>query len=987
MLCKRLLTRIVLPAILVLLTQTVFAQKVITGKVADSKDGSPVAGASVTPKGGSGGTTTGTDGTFRITVGDNVTTLVISYVGYAAQEVSISGKSSVDVNIVATGGANMNEVVVIGYGTARKKDLTGSVVTVTQKDFNQGPTTSPQQLIQGKVAGLEVTNSNGMPGAATTIRIRGNSTIRSGNNPLYVVDGVPLDGRVAKPGAGNLGLGNSPASDPLYFFNPNDISTISVLKDASATAIYGSRASNGVVMIETKKGIAGEPRLDVSTQVGFSDIMKKYKVLTGDEYRAELKARNITSGDYGSNVDGLQSILQTGWIQNYNLGISGGNENGKYRASFGYFDQDGIVKTSNLKRFTALLNGQYRLLPSRKLTLNFMVLASQVNERLAPVSNDAGASGNLISNALQWNPTLPLKRPDGSFWGQDNPTGATNPNPLSLLSEYDDRSNVSSVLAFAQLGYKLTDWLTFQTQLSVNHQTGERKAMVSDSAVFTGIYGKGAALVAESYLNTSVITNQLNFNKQLTSGFNLQGVLGYEYQKFSWRGNSTQTNGYSTPPVVNYSDIIQNVASGNVLVNSFYDPDSYLQSFFARAIGNFGDGRFIVTGTIRADGSSKFGADNRYGYFPSLAASWNVMNEKFMKSGHLFDALKLRAGWGITGNQEFPAGASQTQWTYGQGSIQQVNVANPALKWEQTKQWDVGVDWSVLNGKLSGTFDYFDKNTTDLLFNFEAIQPAPATRYWTNLPGNIKNNGFEFYIRAVLMERSNLTWDISVNGAFLHNVVENYNGPAVLTGALSGQGSSGATVQKLANGQPLNAFYTREFQGFDQNGVAIYRDNQALFFVGDPNPHFIGGLSSSLTTKKWTFALNISTSRGNKIYNETLNNVLNIGNLGTRNMAASLIGSKESPSNAVTSSSRFLEKADYIKFGNLSARYNVGNIGAIKGLYISVVGQNLFYITNFTGFSPEVNTDKQVNGVLSYGIEYIPYPTARTIQFGLGFSL
>jgi len=987
MISKRLLTRVVLPAILVLLAQTVLAQKVITGKVTDSKDGSPIAGASVTPKSGTGGTTTGTDGTFRLTVGDNVNSIVISYVGYAAQEVNISGKTSVDVSIVASGGANMNEVVVIGYGTARKKDLTGSVVTITQKDFNQGPTTSPQQLIQGKVPGLEVTNTNGMPGAATTIRIRGNSTIRSGNNPLYVVDGVPLDGRIARPGQSNLGFGNSPASDPLYIFNNNDISTISVLKDASATAIYGSRASNGVVLIETKKASAGEPKLDVNTQFGFSDIMKKYKVLNGDEYRAELKARSITSGDYGSSVDPLESILQTGWIQNYNVGMSGGNENGKYRASFGYFDQDGIVKTSNLKRFTALLNGQYRFLPSRKLTMNFLVLASQVNERISPVSNDAGASGNLISNALQWNPTLSLKRADGSFWGQDNPTGATNPNPLSLLSEYDDKTNVSSVLAFAQVGYKFTDWLSFQTQISANHQVGSRKAMISDSAVFTGIYGKGAALVAETYLNTMVVTNTLNFNKQLTSNFNLNGILGYEYQKFSWRGNSTTTNGYSTPPVVNYADIIQNVASGNVVVSSFYDPDSYLQSYFARGIGNFGDGRFIVTATIRADGSSKFGANNRYGYFPSFAASWNVMNENFMKSSHIFDQLKLRGGWGITGNQEFPAGASQTQYVYGQGSIAQANVANPDLKWEQTTQWDIGTDWSLFNGKLFGTFDYFVKNTSDLLFNFDAIQPAPATKYWINLPGNIKNDGFEFAVNVTLMEKTNLTWTLGVNGAFLHNVVEDYNGPTVLTGTLSGQGSTGTTIQRLASGHPLNAFYMKDFQGFDQNGFAIYKDNGALFFVGDPNPKFIGGLSSTLSFKKWVFGLNVSTSRGNEIYNETLNNVLNIGNLGTRNIDANLKGTKESPSNPLTSSSRFLEKADYIKIGNLSARYNVGNVGVLKGLYLSVVGQNLFYITDFSGFSPEVNTDKQVNGVLSYGIEYIPYPTARTIQFGLGFSL
>ena len=986
MISKRLLNRIVLPIILMILTQTVFAQKVITGKVADSRDGSPIAGATIQPKGGTGGTTSGTDGTFRITVGDNVNVLVISYVGYGTQELDITGKTSVDANLVATGGTSMNEIVVVGYQSIRKKDVTGSVVTVSSKDFNQGPTTSPQQLIQGKVPGLEVTNTNGMPGAATTIRIRGSSTIRSGNNPLYVVDGVPLDGRIARPGVDNLGFGNSPATDPLYIFNNNDISTISVLKDASATAIYGSRAANGVILIETRKAAAGEPRLDVNTTFGVSNIMKRYDVLTGDEYRAELKARSITSGDYGTSVDPLESILQTGFIQNYNVAMSGGSENGKYRASLGYFDQDGIVKTSNLKRFTALLTGQYKFLPSKKLTLNFLVNASQVNERLSPVSNDAGASGNLISNALQWNPTLSLLRPDGTYWGQDNPTGATNPNPLTLLSQYDDRTGVSSVLAFVQAGYRFTDFLTFQTQYSVNHQVGERRAMISDSAVFTTIYGRGAAYVGENVLNTSVITNTLTFNKQLSTAFNLNAILGYEYQKFQWRGNSTSTVGYSTPPVVNYYDILQNVAAGNVVVSSFRDPDAYLQSFFARAIANWND-RLIFTGTIRADGSSKFGENNQYGYFPSFAAAWNIMSEKFMSSNRMFDALKFRVGWGITGNQEFPAGASQTQYVYGQGSIAQANVANPDLQWEETEQWNIGLDFSLWNNKLSGSFDYFDKNTSNLLFNFDAIQPAPATKYWINLPGNIINSGFEFMVRGVLMDRPNLTWDLTVNGAFLNNVVENYTGPTVLTGGLNAQGSSGTRIQKLESGQPLNAFYMKEFQGFDQTGFSIYRDDGELFFVGDPNPKFIGGLSSTLTSKKWMFGLNVVTARGHDIYNETQNGVLNLGNLGTRNIAANLKGSPESPSNPLTSSSRFLEKGDYIKLGNLSVSYNVGNVGVIKNLRLSLVGQNLFYITDFTGFSPEVNTDKQVDGVVSYGIEYIPYPTARTIQFGLNFSL
>jgi iron complex outermembrane receptor protein len=393
---------------------------------------------------------------------------------------------------------------------------------------------------------------------------------------------------------------------------------------------------------------------------------------------------------------------------------------------------------------------------------------------------------------------------------------------------------------------------------------------------------------------------------------------------------------------------------------------------------------------MRADGSSKFGSNNKYGYFPSFAGAWNVNNEDFMSSSHLFDALKFRAGWGITGNQAFPAGASITQYAYAtNGQVLQANVANPDLKWEQTTQWNIGVDFGMFNGKLSGSFDYFDKNTTDLLFNFDAIQPAPATKYWINLPGNIINNGFEFLLSGTIIQNQKVTWRLSVNGAFLHNEVKNYNGPTVLTGGLNAQGSSGATVQRLATGHPLNAFYTREFLGFDANGFAKYTDNgNTFYFVGDPNPKFIGGLSTDVTVSKWNFGMNLSVSRGGEIYNETQHGVLNIGNLGKWNIAKRLQGTTENLSNPVTASSRYIEKADYVKFGNLTARYNLGNIGSvIKNFSITLVGQNLFYVTNYTGFSPEVNTDKQVNGNISYGLEYIPYPTARNIQLGINFSL
>lgn len=968
---------------------TLLAQdRTVTGKVVDSKDQSPVVGASVQPKGSTTGTSTATDGTFRVSIPSGINVLIISSAEFESQEVDITGKTTLDVTL-APKAAGLTEVVVIGYGTQRKKDVTGSVVTIAAKDFNQGPTTSPQQLIQGKVPGLEVTNTSGMPGAATTIRIRGNSTIRSGNNPLYVVDGVPLDGRIARPGLNSPGLGNAPAADPLYFFNSNDISTISILKDASASAIYGSRASNGVVLIETKRAAAGDVKVDVNSSVGVASIVKKYEVLNASEYRAALKARNITTGDYGADVDPLDAVLQTGIVNNQNISLSAGTENAKYRASLGYYSQEGIVKNSQLKRYSALLNGQYKLLPSRRLSMSFMVLASHNTEDAAAVTNDAGASGNLISAALQWNPTLSLRKPDGSQWSDDNPTGATQPNPLDLLDQYRDRTNVEGVLAYIQAGYKFTDWLEYNFRVGINQQSGDRRASLSNTTVFTEVINKGAAAIVTARLTSKVVQHTLTFNKALSDAFSLNAILGYEYQSFKFKTTFMSGSGFSTDRLVDYTNILQNLQAANTSIGGFEDPNSYLQSFFGRVIGNFKD-KFIVTATVRADGSSKFGENNRYGYFPSFAAAWNIDNEEFFKGmSATFSQLKLRAGWGITGNQEFPSGASQFQYGYSSGAISLQNVSNPDLKWEETKQWNIGVDYALFNNRLFGTLDYFNKNTSNLLFNLEAIQPAPATKYWKNLPGEIINNGFEFAVNGVLVSNRKLTWSAGINGAFIKNEVQNYDGPPVLTGGLNAQGSSGARVQRLESGQPLNAFYTRKFLGFDQNGFASYQDGgNTFYFVGDPNPDFIGGFSTTVDYGKWNFGINFSAALGHLIYNETLNGVLNLGNLGKWNIDKNLVGNGEASANPITSSSRFLEKASYVKLNNATIRYSVGNIGAvIRNLTISLVGQNLFYITKFSGFSPEVNTDKQVDGVSSYGMEYIPYPTARTIQLGVNFSL
>jgi len=957
--------------------------KPITGKVTD-ESGTAIPGASIQIKGTSNGTSTGIDGSFKLNAPANATTLIISFIGYVKQEVIITGKSEISVSLKAES-TTLTDVVVVGYGTSRKKDLTGSVVSIKSADFNKGIVTAPDQLIQGKVAGLMVVNNSGAPGGATTVRIRGNSSVRTGNQPLYVVDGMPLDGRTAKPSVTANGLGQTPDANPLNFINSFDIQSMDVLKDASATAIYGARGANGVVIITTKKGVAGPPRLDVSYSAGVSKIMKKLDVLDAAGYRRALKQYNLTAGDEGSSADGLESILHTGTTQNVNVGMSGGSDNSVYRASFGLLDQQGIVKKTGLKKYTANLNGQFKFLENNNLGIDYSVQAAHTTEQIAPITNDAGFTGSLIGQALQWNPTLALHKPDGSF----NLLGVGSAiNPEAMSAAYDDNVNINSILASISPYFKFTKDLEYRFTFSINHQVGERETQIASFINIDQVFGNGQAYYGNNTLTSQLFTHTLNYNKQVTKALFLSAVAGYEYQRFDYKGRSLGGLGFSTDKL-KYTDILQSPSQSNTFMTSFRNPKSELQSYFGRANLNFFD-KYLLTATLRADGSSKFGTNNKYGYFPSFAAKWNLSNEAFLKDNKTINQLALRVGWGLTGNQEFPAGAAQEQYTVNSnGGASLSNVANPSLKWESSKQLNAGVDYTFFGGRLYGSVDYFHKNTTNLLFNFPAIQPAPASNYWINLPANVINKGVEIVLRGDIVATKNFTWNLGVNATFLKNELKNYDGPPVLTGSISGQGVSNAYAQRLVNGKPLNSFYVRQFLGFDDNGQGKYTNGgNSQFFLGNPNPTAMLGINTSVNYKQWTLGINSHGAFGMDVYNNTANTVLPIGNLGSRNISAKLVGTKESLSNPITVSSRYLEKANFMKLDNATLSYNIGKIGkVIKGASIYVTGQNLFIITKYSGFDPEVNTDKSINGVTSFGIEYSPYPTARSFLAGINFSL
>jgi len=948
-----------------------FAQQTISGVVKDS-EGAPIAGASIAIKNTSIGAITKDDGSFTIAAkpGD---VLIISSVGMIGKTVQVGRENSFPV-ILSFADSTMEDVVVIGYGTAKKKDLTGAVASVSAKDFNKGIYSSPDQLIQGKVSGVQIINNNGVPGGPITVKIRGNSALSGTGQPLYVVDGVPLDGR-------SLQAGNN----VLNFLDPADIASIDVLKDASATAIYGSRAAYGVIIVNTKKGQVGLTKIDVAASAGVSSVLKKVRVLNAGEYREAIKYYDVDpSFDKGANVDAMDEILQNGLQQNYSIAGSGGNENAKYRFSVGYLNQEGIVINTGLEKFTADVITNLKLLTNKKLGLDFHLNSSQYSQ-----DGNFLANGNdgIIQTALTWNPTDSLRNADGSV----KLTPGSGLNPLALSDFAKDNLRVTNILGSIAPYYKFSEWLDYKLLVSINYSTGISRFSLNQALkVYMGFPTEGFAAIKNYEQTTEQITNTLNFNKEIFQDLHLNAVAGFEFMKFINKGFSLSGNGLPNIGFGNYgldyTNYIQYSDVNSRKISSFIDPASELKSFFARTIFTYKD-KYLLTATIRSDGSSKFGANNKYGHFPSFALAWNISKETFFNINWI-NSLKIRGGWGKTGNQEFPPGSSQALYAFqDNGTIIQINSPNPDLKWQSDRQYNIGVDFSAIDNRVSGTIDYFNKTTTNLLFPSPPIQPAPpgSAIRWINLDGEIINKGLEVLISGTIIKNKKFTWDLSVNATFLKNDVSGLTAP-VFTGYI------GSPVEIIQNGLPMGAFYTRKFLGLDKaTGFSVYENgDNSFYYVGDPNPSTLLGITSTLRYKKFALIANLNGSFGQDIYNNTLM-MLNVGGIKGGNMALSVYQNpvKESFSNPSQSpSSRFIEKGDYLKLNNLTISYYIGDLAkSFKGTNVYMTAQNLFLITGYSGFDPEVNINRNINGIPSLGIDFARYPSSRSFILGINFTL
>lgn len=977
--------------------------KTVTGKVLDAKDGSPIASASVVAKGTSTGAKTAADGTFAITVPSTVTKLVVSTVGYSSREVNAEGNVTVSLNQTSE---QLNEVVVVGYGTRKVKDATGAVVSLGEKSFNKGVISSPEQLLQGRVAGVNVTANSGEPGGAVNITIRGTSSVRSNNNPLYVVDGVPLYG------GGTVGSaisveGSTTARNPLSFLNPNDIENISILKDASSAAIYGARGANGVVLITTKSG-KGKPSLTFNATTSVSTTAKRYDLASPQEFvygikktleDAGIDASGVGNNDKGFNTNWQDQVFQTAISNSYNLAWGFSNSKTSLKLNGSYDNQEGIVKTQGLKRYTFGLKYSNQL--TSRLKLDVTANQSIVNNKYAQVTNNAGYQGSLIGAMIGANPTFPVYAANGLWF--DNQDG--NRNPVAILEGYKDSDTYNKLLANVSLSYKITDNLTYKAIFGMENGASERLTFVDPR--LPGAYIQGQINVrgrnyptsdfalkggraAQQFLDQSsnLIEHTLNYDKTFKNGNNLQALAAFSYQKTTDYYRASQRWGQpgSTKMSTNYKDYTggQTVVYGD-------STQVELQSYFTRLNYTMKD-KYILSALVRVDGSSKFSTGNKYGTFPAFGFKWRVLEESFAQKtlGKIFSNFDVRLNYGVTGNQEFPAYASLAlQQSNFVGGTSVITNSNPNLKWETTTTQGVGIDFSMFNGRLNGTVDYFNKSTQDLLFLISYPQPAASADRWVNLPGNVVNKGWEFGLDYQLVRpayRGAFGWDVSYNMSFLNNNVTGFGSTVVNTGEVSGQGLSGAYAQTIRDGYPLFTFVMPTFLRFDAFGNGVYANGAKDELQGSALPKFNAGLTNNFTYKKFTASFFFNAVTGFSVYNNTANALLLKGSLkNAKNVTRDVVNSIENSINPGNVSTRFLEKGDYIRFANASINYavDVKQGSFIKGLNISLSGQNLGLFTKYTGLDPEVNVDKSRNGVPSRGFDYTATPRARVFTLGI----
>jgi len=961
-------------------------ERVVTGTVTDANDGMGIPGVSVVVKGTTVGTSTNIDGKFTISA-DATSTLVFSFIGYVGQELLIGDQTQLNI-VLSPDVEKLSEVVVIGYGSVKKEDATGSVTAIDSDDFNMGAITSPEKLISGKIAGVQITSAGGAPGSKSQIRIRGGASLSASNDPLIVIDGIPVENEDI------AGMRNI-----LNMVNSDDIETFTVLKDASSTAIYGSRASNGVILITTKEGKKGGAlKLNYHTKLSVSKLSKTLDVYDADEYRTLVKQRYGENSDQAAllgnaNTDWQDAIFQTSVSQNHVFTATGAiQEKLPFHASIGYDENNGVLKTSKLDRKTASL----------RLTPTFFDdhLRVDASFKGAIINNDFADEG-AIGAAVAYDPTQPKYNQTGLYGGyhtwlnnENTPNTIATDNPLAMLALHSNKSEVSKILGNLQLDYKFH----FLPELKVNLKLGYDHSNSDGDEFIPAFSALRYSTGGEVYEYTQERKNKLldfyfNYKKDIESiDSKIDATVGYGWQHF-WKTDENERNnvaGTLTPEITN-----------NPM-------EYYLVSFFGRLNYTFKD-KYLLTFSLREDGTSRFDEDNRWGVFPAAAFAWKINQENFLKDFEVVSNLKLRLGYGITGQQAlmddnyYPhlpvyEGSTETaKYQLGNAFVttQRPSAYDKNLKWEETTTYNVGLDFGFLANRISGSFDVYKRETKDLINNISIPAGTNNSNIILTNVGNLENKGFEFSLSSVLINTDDFRWDFNYNFTYNKNEITkltlvddpDYEGVPVTDIS----GGVGSLIQIHTVGHAKNSFYVYE-QAYDitgkpLEGVFVDRNEDGTINENDmyryktPDADVFMGLSTSFAYKNWDLSLSGRINLNNYVYDNiastaTYNQIALTGNYLINIPKRAEDAGFEIQTNKQLLSDYYVQNASFFKLDNITLGYNLNKVSFLSkdlNIRLYATAQNVFTITKYDGLDPEIDN----------GVDDNIYPRPKTFLLGL----
>ena len=982
------------------LSVNTFAQQIVVKGIVKDTTGEPIIGANVIVKGTTNGTITDFDGNFLLNAnkGDII---IISFIGYRSQE----AQAAASMNIILKDDTELlDEVVVIGYGSVKKDDLSGSVVAIKAEEMNKGAVTSPQELIMGKVPGLSVSQGDGAPGAGSTIRIRGGASLNASNDPLIVIDGIPVSNDAA-PGTPNA----------LATINPNDIETFTVLKDASATAIYGSRASNGVIIIQTKKGTQDKIKVSYSGTFTAKDPYKRIETLDAQSFREVMQAQypegTAQSADIqrilnvypNQSTDWQDAIYQTGLSTDQNIGIAGKAGFMPFRISLGYNTEKGTLKTSKYERYTGAVNLSPKFFDNH-LSVDINVKGTINKNRFA----DSGAVGA----AAFFDPTKPIYDEENRYngywnWGivQGAQADLATQNPLSLLYDRNNHGTTKRSLGNIQLDYKIHGLEDLHANLNLGYdvaKTTGRNFVNSNSVqssldkTFTGL---GQGNTWNNLRRNHLLDFYMNYAKNIESiKSNFDIMAGYSWQHFYYANHditySNPTEDLGAKEGYTYDENERHYISDD---HRRIPYENYLISFFGRLNYNFMD-RYLLTATLRRDGSSRFSENNRWGLFPSAALAWTISNEPFMKATeNVLSKLKLRLGYGVTGQQEIGdyqyitsySFSTNPNTTYLGTTLLKPNGYSPDLKWEQTTTYNVAIDFGFLNNRINGSIEYYQKHTKDLLNTISAAAGTNFINLITANVGKMKNKGVEANVNAIAIQSKDFTWEVG------YNITWNDSKITKLTTTFNPdyQGIDAGTNQKHQVGEMPGTFYLYQ-QVYDENGKPIQnafvdRNNDGQITEADrylthksPMAKVYMGFSSQFSYKKWDLGFNLRANFGNYVYNGVASGNSTSNNYGGKGFITNLYNGFQDTGFTLLNTSEqmasdyFLENASFLKMDNLTLGYSFQNLFAAKlSGRISASVQNVFTISKYSGLDPEC-------GAIDSNI----WPRPRTYTIGLNLN-